>query len=150
MSWTLAFGFSGKIFRCHEIRKSVQMFCKYFSIYFRFDFFIFCFQIFIEENDGNFRVSITDNLFLCANQNHGWTFQTFTLNRIPRAPLPPLVRKSQCQFPEKIQKKWEGLEIRNNSMKFRDLANLYSSEAFCIQSSFKHSERFLVYFQDQW
>jgi len=71
------------------------------------------------------------------------------LHRIPRAPLPSLVRKSQCQFPEKIQKKWEGLEIHNNSMVFRDMANLYSSEAFCIQSSFKHSERFLVYFQDQ-
>ena len=113
--------------------------------------FFFFFQIYIEENDGNFQVSITDNLFLCANQNFpGWTFQTFHLHRIPRAPLPSLVRKSQCQFPEKIQKKWEGLEIHNNSMVFRDMANLYSSEAFCIQSSFKHSERFLVYFQDQW
>ena len=114
----------------------------------------------MSDGANSFKVALTDNLSLCSssqtmikNSSNQSSFRKFRLQRYPEAPLPQLVRKSKCHFPQWLSKnKWHGLEVENSnkSLNFKNWENLQIAKSFCIQSSFKHHERFLIYTKDQW
>ena len=78
---------------------------------------------------------MTDNLGSCTSnqiQQQNNKFRIFRIQKNFKIPLPSLVRKSQCIFPDWLND-WDGLFINGNYLEFRDPTKFNHTSSYCIQ-----------------
>ena len=83
------------------------------------------------------------------SSKHG--YETFVMTPRLENPWPSIVRKSSCIFPAWMEGEWNDVSIRGNKMIYKDRhqhRTTYTS--LCVQQSFRHKNRYLVYSRTQW
>ena len=89
----------------------------------------------------------------CRHGLHSSTkgFETFLLSPRLGKPWPSVVRKSSCMFPAWIEGEWNDVNIKGNTMVFKDRnRHLKTYTSVCVQQSFRHQNRYLIYSRTQW
>ena len=78
-------------------------------------------------------------------------FETFILYARQEKPWPSLVRKSSCMFPAWMEGEWNDVSVKGNTLIYKDrYQNLKTYTSACVQQSFRHKNRYLIYSRTQW
>ena len=79
-------------------------------------------------------------------------FETFLLSPKLGKPWPSVVRKSSCIFPAWIEGEWNDVSIKGNTLTYKDRRkeHLKTYTSVCVQQSFRHKNRYLIYSRTKW
>ena len=79
-------------------------------------------------------------------------YETFVLSPKLGRPWPSVVRKSSCMFPAWIEGEWNDVNVEGNTMTYKDRRKEYfkTYTSVCVQQSFRHKQRYLIYSRTNW
>ena len=79
-------------------------------------------------------------------------YETFVLSPKIGKPWPSVVRKSTCMFPAWIEGKWNDVNVEGNRMTYKDRRKQHfkTYTSLCVQQSFRHKNRYLIYSRTNW
>ena len=79
-------------------------------------------------------------------------YETFVLSPKLGRPWPSVVRKSSCMFPAWIEGEWNDVNVEGNTMTYKDRRKEHfkTYTSVCVQQSFRHKQRYLIYSRTNW
>lgn len=89
-------------------------------------------------------------LFEIVDINIGCSAKVYELSPLPGPRVPSVVRKSNCVFPDWLAGGWEDMEVSGGSLTYKDKVTFQTFSSDCVQKSYKHPNRYLIYSRTHW
>ncbi|KAF4525297.1 hypothetical protein B566_EDAN014818 [Ephemera danica] len=106
--------------------------------------------IYQEDTTGSIYIAFSSDSTCTSDlRNAADGFETMILNPVAALSLPDRLEDNSCRFPSWAQGLWEYIEIKNNTLIYKDHTLFETSTITCVQPDIKNPEKYVIFRRNQ-